>query len=364
MRDIVGVKGFYFPQSDLRTLKRDLLFFDKLALFVPSQSDVDVSEETASFFAEIEWLVTNGLLLNRSIESIKQPNSGIGEDYDKTLMFGVAQLCEMIFGLFGSKELRKLVSEKSNRESLFIELRKSGIRNPNFRTVNRLLNQMEDLFRRQIIPQFEEQGFIAPVKKSTNEFEKFIVDSMIASNDFLIRAETIKLERIEGYYAVPVLAGKNSFILDEDDKRADVVQLVLSQIPFPDEDVPWESILEYKQNENSRSKILALRNWISEISRSSHTVPEIEERLEYLIDQYEQQLKLHKLKYTKGSLETLVTAGAEFVESIAHLRFSKLAQFPFKLRNHRLTLMEEELKAPGRELAYIAKLKGQFGRKL
>lgn len=364
MREIIGVKGFYFPQSDLRTLKRDLLFFDKLALFLPKQAEIDeteISEETISFFAEIEWLVENKLLLERSIDSINPGGGTIGDDYDKSVMFGVAQLCEMIFGLFGSQEFRKALNDKRVRENLLIELKKSGMRNPNFRTVNRVFNQLEDVFKKQVIPHFEAQGFIAPVKNSTNEFEKFILDSMVASNDFLIRAETMKLERVEGYYAIPILAGKNSFALDEGDKKVDVVQLVVNQMPFPDDDVPWEAIVDYKLDKDSRSKLLGLRNWISEISQTTSTAHEIEDKLEYLIDQYEKHLIFHKLKYRKGTLETLITSGAEIIENIAHLQFSKLVQFPFRLRNQRLSLMEEELKAPGRELAYIAKLSNQFG---
>jgi hypothetical protein len=55
----------------------------------------------------------------------------------------------------------------------------------------------------------------------------------------------------------------------------------------------------------------APRNWVSEIARDELTPAEVEEKLEHLIDQYQQHMKLHRMKVNTGTLETMVTMGAE-----------------------------------------------------
>ncbi|SPF53317.1 hypothetical protein SBA4_5570010 [Candidatus Sulfopaludibacter sp. SbA4] len=63
-----------------------------------------------------------------------------------------------------------------------------------------------------------------------------------------------------------------------------------------------------------------------------------------------------------GALETVVTATAEALESIAKLRFGAIAKSLFSLKHRTVQLLEAGRQAPGRELAYIVRARDSFGK--
>ena len=62
-----------------------------------------------------------------------------------------------------------------------------------------------------------------------------------------------------------------------------------------------------------------------------------------------------------GKLELLLTVSAEVIEGLAKFQLSKAVQTLFSLRKTDLTLLEAELKAPGRELAFVVQARETFG---
>jgi hypothetical protein len=100
---------------------------------------------------------------------------------------------------------------------------------------------------------------------------------------------------------------------------------------------------------------------MSDLSRTDLTPVEIQQKLEYLMDQYQKHMALHKMKTRKGVLETVVVSSAELVENIAKLKLSEVAKKLFSFRERRLSLLETELTAPGREVAYIVDARERFG---
>jgi hypothetical protein len=83
-------------------------------------------------------------------------------------------------------------------------------------------------------------------------------------------------------------------------------------------------------------------------------------RLEWLLYQYEEHMRLHHMKVNRGVLETIITTVAECVEDVLKIRWGKVANSLFALRHQHLALLEAELKAPGREVAYIIKARNTF----
>jgi hypothetical protein len=117
--------------------------------------------------------------------------------------------------------------------------------------------------------------------------------------------------------------------------------------------VSWEQILEYRSDPDSQSRFLALRNWISEVVNAKLTTVEAEDKLEYLVEQYRRHFRLHKLKTNAGILETIVVGAGEFLENAVKLRWGAAAKGLFAFKRRRIHLLEGELTAPGREIAYI-----------
>ncbi len=143
-------------------------------------------------------------------------------------------------------------------------------------------------------------------------------------------------------------------------RSGDVLQIALNALPVPDESTPWEQIIEYRSDEDSRHKFLDLRNWMSEMARSELTPAEAEQKLEHLISQYQRHLKLHRMKTNTGTLETIVTTGAEVLGDLASFKWGKAAETLFSLRRRKVALLEAELTAPGNEVAYILKARETF----
>lgn len=84
---------------------------------------------------------------------------------------------------------------------------------------------------------------------------------------------------------------------------------------------------------------------------------EIEQKLEYLLAQYEERLKKEKIKYRIGNAELVITTSLMVLENIVKLNWSKAAKSLFNLKRRSVDLMIGETLAPGREVAYISKIK-------
>jgi hypothetical protein len=72
----------------------------------------------------------------------------------------------------------------------------------------------------------------------------------------------------------------------EIEAKSEVVTVVINNLPMPNESTPWEQIMEYRSDPDSQSKFLALRNWITDVSKQNLNPVEVEQKLEYLTDQY------------------------------------------------------------------------------
>jgi hypothetical protein len=178
--------------------------------------------------------------------------------------------------------------------------------------------------------------------------------------DIFSRYVSAALREVENMDAYPILRSSLHSVKGHQASKRDVVQIVLNELPTPDDSTPWEQVIEYRSDPDSRSKFFALRNWINKVVKANNSPTEIEEELEYLLDQYQQHMKLHRLKHHSGTLETIVIIGAEVVENLVKVRWGKIAQVLFSLKQRRIALLEAELTSPGREVAYIFKSKEIF----
>ncbi len=69
------------------------------------------------------------------------------------------------------------------------------------------------------------------------------------------------------------------------------------------------------------------------------------------------------MKYKKGVLEAFVITSAEWIENIVKLKLLKIAKSLFTIKHKKINLMIEEMRAPGKEVAYIASTKELFRNK-
>lgn len=138
---------------------------------------------------------------------------------------------------------------------------------------------------------------------------------------------------------------------------------MLKAFPLPDDSVPWEQIIDFRNDPDSFGKFMAIRSWMSDVAKSNLSPIEIEQKIEWLLHEYQHHMKVHKMKISASTLETVVVSVAEFTENLVKLNFGKAAKALFAIKNKKVQLLEAELKAPGREIALIANANETFKKR-
>jgi hypothetical protein len=189
------------------------------------------------------------------------------------------------------------------------------------------------------------------------ELQKEVItsDFLYGVGDTLARIESSILKREQNINAVPILYSSNSFISGT--KKNQVISFVVKKMPLPNRETPWEQILEFRTDIDSRTKYLELINWINNVSLSNKSVTEIEDEFEYLYDQYIRHYKLHKMKSDLTAIEIFVSVGLDMISTVHSVNMIKEL---FNFRKSRVSLLEDELKLPGKEIAYIYKANEMF----
>lgn len=181
-----------------------------------------------------------------------------------------------------------------------------------------------------------------------------------AQESVSLRLLAIQTETLDNVNAVPLLP-ESQFVLNiPTSKMTDVAQVVINNLPLPDETTPWEDIIEYKKDEDVKQSLLTLRRWMRKIARENLPTHEIEEEIEWLTNEFHRHMNSHKMKSNTEPIEAIVKVSLEFIENLVKFNFSKLADPLFAIRKRRLSLMEAEMNAPGREIAYIIKTNEKF----
>jgi hypothetical protein len=146
--------------------------------------------------------------------------------------------------------------------------------------------------------------------------------------------------------------------------RARIVRVVFEALPLPDADTPWGAINDWRNDPEATEKYLALRAWIARFARGNPTSVDVAEELVSSLATYQRYMMVQHKKMRRTRLEAIVLPLAEIAEDTLHLRLSKAAAKLFSLFKEEATLLESELSAPGREVAYIAASKARFGTRV
>ncbi len=142
--------------------------------------------------------------------------------------------------------------------------------------------------------------------------------------------------------------------------QSKVLEVVLEKLPIPNESINWQQIIEYRSDPDSRGKFNALRSWMQDVARKDYSKKEIEERIEYLIYEYEKHLTFHKLKYNHSKLRVFVTTSLDVLENTIKLKWGEVAKTLFSLKEKKYDLLQSEMTAPGKEIAYLSDTNSVF----
>lgn len=310
-------------------LKRLAIAFNQLFihdLSTPILKNKEFNKQNPEAIADLNWLLENGILIERNVtDKIKIENP----EYENLMAVSETHVKQVVNSLFDI-DLDELLNSKNKTDY------KKLLRNK-IDSLTKLTK--EDLKKKAEIEEFKE--------------------SVILAQMHLTRMKCIEIRELENLDALPILPIKISENKDAVDKN-DVFEIVVNSLPIPNDSTPWEQILEFRANPDSYSKFLALRNWINETARGQLSPIEIEQKLEYLLDQYRQHMNLHKIKTNAGLLETIVVTGGEVLGNLITFQWGKSAKALFALKSRKIALLEGELTSPGNEVAYIIKAQESF----
>ena len=143
-------------------------------------------------------------------------------------------------------------------------------------------------------------------------------------------------------------------------KEVGVVDIVLQQFPMVSDTASWEDIFAFRNTEESQRKMSRLRRWLLEISHSPKEPREIQEALLSAVAEYEETMRLSRLKYTYGPIRLFLSVVPECLEAILRLRPTQAAKSLLAIHERKIQLLEAERNAPGRALAYLPYLASSF----
>lgn len=141
-----------------------------------------------------------------------------------------------------------------------------------------------------------------------------------------------------------------------------VLTVVIRQFPHIDDSIPWEDVIQFREDPEHRSKLIALRRWMRDMAVKDGSAVELSEQLEHLLHEYAAYMKLQRMKASVGRLKCTLTAPLEILENLVKFKWKEIANPLFTLVESHFQLVEAEQKAPGRELSYILGVQKRFRR--
>ena len=203
---------------------------------------------------------------------------------------------------------------------------------------------------------------IPEVIANLDDLRRYVSDSAAKTMDEASRRWAAKV-RIAAPDSVvlPLLTSPNLSAWRASTKDS-ILRLVLHELPMPDDTTPWEAIADWRSDAEARRQYRRLRNWISGMARSAWSEADVYDTLATLLDDYTTYVLIHHKHLRRGRLEVISTITAGLLEDLAHMRPSSAMERLFALSRDELTLLETELNAPGREIAYIASARERFGK--
>ena len=179
--------------------------------------------------------------------------------------------------------------------------------------------------------------------------------------ELLSQGNSIIIEKHTKNSCVPIIRFSNNFTQKFfPELKKDYLSLIFKSLPSISTETSWEQIIEFKSDPDTKKKFLALKNWVNDISNSDMNEIHFIEKLEHNLNEYQEHMRLHKMKKASNNFELYLTCTAEILENVAKLNFSKSVKMFFEMGKQEMALWEAENSAPFKEVAYIDKANKHF----
>ena len=138
-----------------------------------------------------------------------------------------------------------------------------------------------------------------------------------------------------------------------------VLDVAVDALPSPDANCAWDDVMAFKAE--MHDKQWAFRRFMKTLATKRQTEAEIRDDLEWSLNEYTKAMALHKIKASQSFVDVFVITPLEILENLVKFNWSKIAKSALQVRKRKVELMEAEMKAPGRECAYVFEARKRFG---
>ena len=161
-------------------------------------------------------------------------------------------------------------------------------------------------------------------------------------------SDIVPIRTVEGISEYPYAVTKPEIVLS----------VAIQALPVPGQMSAWQDILNFKQEMNKKQ--WCFRRFVHSLATKEQTEAEIRDDIEFTLNEYAEAMRIHQIKAETSFLELYVIPVMELAENLAKFNWSKIAKGALSVRKRQVELMEAEMKAPGRECAYVFEAQKRF----
>lgn len=181
-------------------------------------------------------------------------------------------------------------------------------------------------------------------------------------DDYMVRHLSTTMSGNPEFDVVPICRNSLPTTLTSPTARSEqVLAVAVEGLPLPDATCSWEEILDFKAS--LHDKRWGFHRFLRSLATKQLTEAEIRDEIEWMVSEYTKAMELHQIKSSQGFFEAYVIPAIEIIEDLAKFNWSKIAKGTLSVGKRKVELMEAEMKAPGRECAYVFDARRTFGPK-
>lgn len=159
------------------------------------------------------------------------------------------------------------------------------------------------------------------------------------------------------------IAGLNNYYSYDlpSENKSKAYDIVHKMLHLPSDDTPWEKIFDFKNDNEAKLKMYALRDWINDLPNEIK-YHELTDKINHLQYEYSESLRRHKIETRLTKVKTLVTAIPKALSELIRLKFDKSVEALFDVSEQFVNFQkfEERNNLKGNELAYITHVNNKF----
>ncbi len=186
-----------------------------------------------------------------------------------------------------------------------------------------------------------------------------VLDFYKRSGSEVGRANSIALNK-RGIKNIPITVCYSEYKKAGVTEQTDVLNIAINSVSFPDDSVPWDDLVEFKNDPETKLKFIRLKRWAKKVAEQNLDHKEIQEEINDLLFEYNLHMDHFKFKKKQTTFQNLLVTTGTVAENLLKLKFGKIASGVFSIKTSKMELLDEERKAPGNELAYLSSVGGRY----